>query len=76
MINVFKILWFKKNKGTFNKYRPKKAYIFFKELVYYKDIRRENHSIDLLVPDFLKSYCTAELKILTWNCVPLEIFPS
>lgn len=74
MINVFKILWFKKNKGTFNKYRPKKLTSFSKSL--YKDIRRENHSIDLLVPDFLKSYCTAELKILTWNCVPLEIFPS
>lgn len=73
MINVFKILWFKKNKGIFNKYKFKKVYIFFKEFLY-KDIRRENYSIDLFVFDFLKFYCIVELKILIWNCVLLEIF--
>lgn len=71
MINVFKILWYKKNKGAFDKYKPgKSSHLFQRACI--SGVRPQNQSIDPSVTDVLKSYCTAELKNATWNCVPLS----
>lgn len=64
MINVLKILWYKKNKGAFDKYKPgKSSHLFQRACI--SGVRPQNQSIDPSVTDVLKSYCTAELKNAT-----------